>query len=69
VGVQAIKPGSAQTARRGEGMIKAHSIALPSRSLADPKFKPVQSAQYTVADLRRTWRRARLINRMVKGAV
>ena len=49
--------------------IKSHSIALPSRSLADPKFKPVQSAQYTVADLRRTWRRARLINRMVKGAV
>lgn len=50
-------------------MIKAHSIALPSRSLSDPKFKPVHSTQYTAAALRRTWRKARLINRMVKGAV
>jgi hypothetical protein len=49
-------------------MIKAHSIAMPSRPLSDPKFKPIQSAQYTVADLKRTWRKARLIQRMVKGA-
>ena len=49
--------------------IKSHSIALPSRSLADPKFKPVHSSQYTTEALRRTWRRARLINRMVKGAI
>lgn len=47
--------------------IKAHSIALPSRSLADPKFKPVPAAAYTAKHLRRTWRKARLINRMVKG--
>jgi hypothetical protein len=49
--------------------IKAHSIALPSRESSDPKFRVVRSENYTVADLRRTWRRARLINRMVKGAV
>lgn len=47
--------------------IKAHSVAIPSRSLADPKFKPVSASKYTAKDLRRTWRKARLINRMVKG--
>jgi hypothetical protein len=47
-------------------MIKAHSIAYPSRSTKDPKFRTVHSSKYTVADLKRTWRKARLIQRMVK---
>jgi hypothetical protein len=48
-------------------MIKAHSTAIPSRSLADPKCKPVPAAQYTTAHLRRTWRKARLMQRMCKA--
>lgn len=41
-------------------------ITYPSRSLSDPKFKPVPAAEYTSAHIRRAWRKGRLMIRMCK---
>jgi len=48
--------------------IKCHSMATPSRGIDDPKRKNITAAQYTTKHLRRTWRKARLMQKMCKGA-
>ena len=45
--------------------IKYSSKAIPLRSCDDPKFKWYGSA---ATDIRRTWRKARLLIRLTKGA-
>ena len=45
--------------------LKYHSRAIPLRSCTDPKFKWVGAA---ATDVRRTWRKARLLIRLTKGA-
>jgi hypothetical protein len=45
--------------------IKYSSKAIPLRGHNDPKFKWVNAAN---TDIRRTWRKARLLIRITKGA-
>jgi hypothetical protein len=45
--------------------IKYKSKVLPLRDYNHPKFKWVNAAQ---TDIRRTWRKARLLIRLTKGA-
>ena len=45
--------------------IKYSSKAIPLRGCNDPKFKWYGSA---ATDIRRTWRKARLLIRLTKGA-
>ena len=45
--------------------IKYSSKAIPLRGCNDPKFKWIPS---TSTDVRRTWRKARLLIRITKGA-
>jgi len=45
--------------------IKYSSKAIPLRNCNDPKFKWYNSAS---TDIRRTWRKARLLIRLTKGA-
>lgn len=44
--------------------LKYHSRALPTRLCTDPKFKYRNASQ---TDVRRTWRKARLLMRLTKG--
>ena len=41
------------------------TLTMPSRHIKDPKFKYVPAA---ATDVRRTWRKARLMLRLAKGA-
>lgn len=45
--------------------LRYHSRAIPLRGCNDPKFKWVGAAS---TDVRRTWRKARLLIRLTKGA-
>jgi len=44
--------------------LKYHSRALPTRLCTDPKFMYRNASQ---TDVRRTWRKARLLMRLAKG--